>query len=258
MDVRDFAAMRLPRQLASPVSQVALWQLDLKDPVVSLRAAANCLNAAERDHAAALRRPADRLRFVATRSALRWLLGQALDCELDCAPDALTLETGPHGKPMLAMPGAPAFNVSHAGDHAWIALTQGRTVGGEQVGVDIEWMDPALDRDTLRGMTDHCLTPRERAWLELLPPPAWRHGFFTLWTAKEAVLKALGVGIADYLQHVSVMPGADGAVRRHVVLPEPGQGAGMAPHEAALARIQLYGLQAPAGYAAAMAWLPPA
>jgi len=254
MDIREFAAMRLPRQLASPVPDVALWQLDLKDAVVSLPAATNCLNAAERDHAAALRRPADRLRFVATRSALRWLLGQALDCALD----ALTLETGPHGKPRLAMPGAPAFNVSHAGDHAWIALTQARHGGGEQVGVDIEWMDPALDPDTLRGIADHCLTRRERAWLESLPPPATRHGFFTLWTAKEALLKALGVGIADHLQHVSVVPGAEGAVRRHAVLPEPGQGAAMAPHEAALARIQLYGLQAPAGYAAAMAWLPPA
>lgn len=256
MDVRNltFAAMWIPRQLPSPVPQVALWQLDLEAPS-SGEMATDCLSAAERAHVAALRRPADRQRFAATRTALRRLLGQALGC----APEALMLEAGPHGKPVLSMPGAPAFNVSHAGDHAWIALTQAHPGGGEQVGVDIEWMDPALDRDTLRGMAEHCLTPRERAWLESLPPQAWRHGFFTLWTAKEALLKALGVGIADHLQHVSVVPGADGAVRRHAVLPEPGQGAApMAAHAAALARIQLYGLQAPAGYAAAMAWLPPA
>lgn len=255
MDVRDFAATRLPRQLPSPVPNVALWQIDLTDSPIGQERAAGCLSAAERAHAAALRRPADQLRFAATRTALRRLLGQALECP----PDALTLEARPHGKPVLAMPGAPAFNVSHAGDHGWIALTRAHPGIGEQVGVDIEWMDPALDRDTLRGMADHCLTPRERAWLALLPPSAWRQGFFTLWTAKEALLKALGVGIADHLQHVSVVPGADGAICRHAVQPEPGQGAApMAAHSDALARIQLYGLQAPAGYAAAMAWLPPA
>ncbi len=68
------------------------------------------------------------------------------------------------------------------------------------------------------------------------------------------MLKALGIGIADHLQHVSVIIRAAGDAR-HAVVPESGL---PAAHAAALARTRLYALAAPDGYAAAMAWLPPA
>lgn len=252
MACRDLSRPDFPRRIPAPLPHLSLWQVDLHDPAhARVIAAADCLCPAEQAHCASLRQPADRRRFAGARVALRTVLAQ----RLGCAPSALRFRTGSHGKPYVEGPAAPAFNVAHAGDHAWIALAE---AGGE-VGVDIERIDPALGLAAMREMAAHCLTQRERAWLAPLPADAWPRAFFLLWTAKEALLKALGLGIADHLQHVSVVAegledGLGGACRLAVV-PESGQLAG---HAAALARMQLYRLAGPDGYAAAMAWVPSA
>lgn len=237
-----------PRRIPAPVPQLSLWQVDLNDPAHAARiAAAACLCSREQAHCATLRQAADRRRFSGARVGLRTVLAQ----RLGCAPSALRFRTGSHGKPYVEAPGTAAFNVAHAGDYAWIALAE---AGGE-VGVDIERIDPALGLAAMRELAAHCLTPRECAWLASLPAHAWPSSFFLLWTAKEALLKALGLGIADHLQHVSVVADGAGGACRLAVVPEPGQ---LAAHAAALARIQLYRLAGPDGYAAAMAWVPPA
>lgn len=235
-------------RLPSPVPTVALWQVDLVGHGIE-ELENDCLSPEERAHCASLRQAADRRRHAATRTALRGLLGQ----QLQCPPVSLRFVAGPHGKPRLDLPGAPAFNVSHAGDHGWLAV--GTAAGtNEAVGVDIERIDPTLQADLLHAMAAHSLTPRERVWLEARPPTSVQEAFFGLWTAKEALLKALGVGIAEHLLHVSVLPDPDGTTPRHMVMPEAGQ---FAAYATALARIELYALRAPDGYAAAMAWLPP-
>ncbi|SOZ17709.1 4'-phosphopantetheinyl transferase [Cupriavidus taiwanensis] len=252
MDCSNPSQAAFPRRIPAPAPQLSLWRVDLGDPLhAQAIAAADCLSTGERAHRATLRQAADRRRFTGARVALRTVLAQ----RLDCAPSALRFRTGSHGKPYLEDIAAPGFNVAHAGDYAWIALAE---AGGE-VGVDIERIDPALGLAAMREMAAHCLTPRERAWLAALPADAWLRAFFLLWTAKEALLKALGLGIADHLQHVSVVADGQGGAGRLAVVPESGQFAGeLAGHAAALARMRLYRLAAPEGYAAAIAWLPPA
>ncbi|MBB2917414.1 4'-phosphopantetheinyl transferase family protein [Cupriavidus alkaliphilus] len=252
MDCRNLPHAGFPRRLPAPVPQLSLWQVDLADPVhAAAIASASCLGPTEQAHCATLRQAADRRRFTGARVALRTVLAQ----RLECLPSTLRFRTGSHGKPYLEGIAAPAFNLAHAGDYAWIALAE---AGGE-VGVDIERIDPALGVAAMRELAAHCLTPRERAWLALLPADAWPRAFFLLWTAKEALLKALGLGIADHLQHVSVVAEGRGGAGRLAVVPESGQFAGqLAGHAAALARMRLYRLAAPDGYAAAIAWVPPA
>ncbi|SOY64375.1 4'-phosphopantetheinyl transferase [Cupriavidus taiwanensis] len=256
MDCKNLPHAAFPRRIPAPAPQLSLWRVDLGDPLhAQAIAAADCLSPAEQAHCATLRQAADRRRFRGARVALRTVLAR----RLDCAPSTLRFRTGSHGKPYVEDTAAPAFNVAHAGDYAWIALAE---AGGE-VGVDIERIDPALGLAAMRELAAHCLTPRERAWLALLPARAWPRGFFLLWTAKEALLKALGLGIADHLQHVSVVADGRGGAGRLAVVPESGQFAGefagqFAGHAAALARMRLYRLAAPDGYAAAIAWVPPA
>ncbi|WP_354675309.1 4'-phosphopantetheinyl transferase family protein [Cupriavidus alkaliphilus] len=252
MDCRNLPHAGFPHGLPAPVPQLSLWQVDLADPVhAAAIASASCLGPTEQAYCATLRQAADRRRFTGARVALRTVLAQ----RLECLPSTLRFRTGSHGKPYLEGIAAPAFNLAHAGDYAWIALAE---AGGE-VGVDIERIDPALGVAAMRELAAHCLTPRERAWLALLPADAWPHAFFLLWTAKEALLKALGLGIADHLQHVSVVADGRGGAGRLAVVPESGQFAGqLAGHAAALARMRLYRLAAPDGYAAAIAWVPPA
>ncbi|SFD47911.1 4'-phosphopantetheinyl transferase [Paracidovorax konjaci] len=210
-----------------------------------------------------LRQPADGVRAVRTRAALRRLLGERLGVP---APD-VPLGTGPWGRPRLASGTGPDFNVSHSGDCALIALSE----RGLAVGVDIERTDAILQG-----------TPVDRAALEALvlscreqgAAPAVRLPFPAVWTAKEAVLKCLGVGVAEHLAAVSLEedPVAPWPPARDLAADAGAGGVGWPPLDAPASgrclRVRLEGalqgfgvqactLPAPAGYAAALAWSDP-
>jgi 4'-phosphopantetheinyl transferase len=111
-------------------------------------------------------------------------------------PDKLRFVVNSYGKPRLRDESEIEFNVSHAGRFSLIALS----IGG-QVGVDIERADRAIDA---RALAAYVFSDRERQ--SALQTPG---DFIERWVAKESVLKALGLGISDYLQDVSILP-ADG------------------------------------------------
>ncbi|WP_158598541.1 4'-phosphopantetheinyl transferase superfamily protein [Achromobacter sp. K91] len=225
-----------PRQLPDPLPtgiQVFQLAVDLAAPVAESDLA--LLSSEETARAQRFHRHGDKVRFVSARAALRRLLG----ARLDCRPERLRFAANKHGKPRLdvacSADPAPYFNVSHAGDYALIALSD-----SVPVGVDIERRDPNCD---FAGLSRLVLSMQE---CEL--PAARRLDFFDCWTAKEAVLKALGLGVSEHLQRLSVLA------------PDPGEGS-----RYALRRVDLQGpcvdvlrLGAPSGYAAALAWQPDA
>jgi len=182
------------------------------------------LTAEERERALRFLRHADRLRMIATRAALRRLLGE----RIGVAPADLRFEAGLYGKPRLAI-GGLEFNVSHSGGHALIALAEHLPVG-----VDIERVDETAD---VAGLASIALTPQERDAIDVA-------GFFERWVAKEAALKALGLGIGEKLQAFSVWPGqGDLYELRHA--------------ETEWGDLRAARLEAPPGYAAALAWKAP-
>ncbi len=81
-----------------------------------------------------------------------------------------------------------SFNVSHSGNHGLIAIApDGR------LGVDIEDFSARSDED---GLIEAVLTPKEQSDLALLRGSEKLRKFLTLWTLKEALIKALGVGLS--------------------------------------------------------------
>jgi 4'-phosphopantetheinyl transferase len=107
---------------------------------------------------------------------------------LDLPPSAVPLETPPHGKPQLAASANSdlRFNLAHSGQLAVVAVTR----GGE-IGVDVERVRPVEHWPEISSRYFHA---EEAALLgaEAHETPAT---FFRCWTRKEAVLKAIGVGI---------------------------------------------------------------
>jgi 4'-phosphopantetheinyl transferase len=163
-----------------------LRKIDLKVWAVNLDCAggdASLLSTSERVRAGRLKRPQDRERSSQAYCAVRRIM--ALQLGVD--PRGLEFDTTTVGKPFLARPVRNLeFNLSHSGRHGLIAVANDRSVG-----VDIEVRRPMSD---LLGVALQIATPHEAKRLKQLPTSQVHSTFFDLWSRKEAVLKALGLG----------------------------------------------------------------
>lgn len=144
-----------------------------------LAALRETLGAAELQRADAFRKPEDQRRFIVAHAAVRHLLGE----HLGRAPASLAFVIGKHGKPELA-DGAVHFNLSHSGDLAAIA------VAPRPVGVDVE-ARRKIHRVT--ELAESRFAPGELARVMTAADP--QDEFLKIWTAKEAVVKATGLGL---------------------------------------------------------------
>lgn len=171
---------------------VWLWRTDLEESRCA--ELAGILSPAERAAAERFRFPRDRARAVISHAGLRLLLAG----HLNLPPESVAFVTGDSGKPRLAGTGAVSFNLSHSGVYAAAAVSRGR-----ELGIDIEQIRPDA---AWRDIAARFFSPEERAWLDSRVEPG---AFFRLWTAKEAVLKAAGTGLAAPLHRICVRPGED-------------------------------------------------
>src|SRR5260370_5373550 len=89
-----------------------------------------------------------------------------------------------HGKPRLLHYPKLAFSISHCGGALLVAVAR----AGE-VGVDLE-----MDGSTVTGLDTELCAPSERLWLST--GQDHDRTLIHLWTRKEAVLKAAGLGLA--------------------------------------------------------------
>lgn len=155
---------------------------------------AEWLSRDELDRAAKFVHASDGARFAAGRAVLRAILARY--CAV--APQALEFGYGAQGKPFVRAPRhAPQFNMSHANEHAVLAVARHC-----HVGVDLECLRP-FETD-FADIATQVLT-----WCEydtvLASPAAQRsEAFLRFWTAKEAVLKLLGTGLSIEPREVAV------------------------------------------------------
>ena len=166
----------------------------------AVRAASPLLSGVERQRAHRFAFDRDRHRFMVARALLRRLLG----ARLGTRPEAVELEYGPQGKPVLARRLASSglrFNLSHCDDLAVYAFSPGR-----EIGVDVEAVRPLRDADAIAARFFSASENRTYLSLDSRDRPL---GFFHCWTRKEAFIKALGDGLSYPLNRfdVSLAPG---------------------------------------------------
>jgi 4'-phosphopantetheinyl transferase len=134
------------------------------------------------------------------REPLRRLLGAYLGLPVE----SVLLVHGEHGRPELVPPWNQFlhFNWSHSGGKAIIAVARDVVPG-----IDIERV---RSRPRSSELADRFFHPDEAAALSVLDESCREIAFLELWTGKEAVLKALGRGVAFGLHrlHLVAEPGA--------------------------------------------------
>ncbi len=140
--------------------------------------------------------------YQSGRANLRRILGRYLGTE----PESLTFTAGQYGKPALDAaihPQPPQFSLSHSHGVGLLAVAR-----SAQVGVDIEWHDPARD---LEMLAINSFSARELAAWNRLEAPARGDSFFQTWVCKEAFIKATGRGLGYGLKRFDVIVGSAGA-----------------------------------------------
>ena len=169
---------------APPVGEALILLVDTAQWATHADAAEIILGAEERHRAARLHFARDRLAYVLSHALWRTALGTCLGLP---AADILIIKTV-SGQPHLPHT-AWATSLSHSGSWAAIALCAAATVG-----VDIE-RSPA--RVTLDELIATVCSPSEATHLEAFAASAREQALLALWTRKEALLKAFGVGLIE-------------------------------------------------------------
>lgn len=145
------------------------------------------LSLEELEKASRFRFQQDRERFVKSHALLRCVLSFYSKIE----PEKLAFGYGTHGKPFLSNPIEKPmnFNLSHSHNLVCCAITE-----SGKIGMDIEHICPEFD---FGAAMEIFFKESEIRAIKSLPENLQAQTFFRIWTRKEALGKALGVGLSQ-------------------------------------------------------------
>ena len=180
---------------------IHLWGVKLNGSASYLARCREWLDERERDRAARRVRTGDREQFVFAHGGLRAVLSRYLGID----PDLVAFDLGETSKPMLARDLRDCyditFNLSHAHGRALVAVSR-----AQEVGIDLE---PVRSDIQVENLSRRYFTQSEHTTIMQSAPDQRPAIFFRYWVAKEAVLKAQGIGLSG-LTGCEITLGADG------------------------------------------------
>ncbi len=121
------------------------------------------------------------------------------------APEAWRFHTNPYGKPTVDPDCGLRFNLSNSPGLVVCLIAQ-----GAEVGVDAEPIERA---EKIAELASEVLSPLELVQLEALRGPERLDRILSLWTLKEAYIKARGMGLSLPLSNVSFLFGGVEGIR---------------------------------------------
>jgi 4'-phosphopantetheinyl transferase len=146
------------------------------------------LSEVEKDRLARFRLEEDRQRFTIAHSLKRFCLSKLLGLNAT----ALTFTEGSKGKPSCDQRQGLFFNISHSGNWALLGVS---TIA--DLGVDVE----SWDREVGDSVLQYALNTEQIARVKNSSNP--QQQFMLYWTQKEAISKAIGLGISIDLKSLS-------------------------------------------------------
>ncbi|HEY5957984.1 MAG TPA: 4'-phosphopantetheinyl transferase superfamily protein [Polyangiaceae bacterium] len=173
-------------KLALTPDVIHVYDFKLTEDAKFVERALETLDDEEQTQAARYATVALKRRHVVSHGRLRETLGQ----HLGLAPSDVHYTKGELGKPALHPNHCSSlmFNLSHSGERCVIAVTREK-----EVGIDVEYRRALPD---WKAIASRFFSEREYAALSQLPESVRARAFFTIWTRKEAYIKALGLGLS--------------------------------------------------------------
>ena len=145
------------------------------------------LSTAELEKSSRFFRKEDKKSYLVSKYFLRILLSKFVDQQ----PADIEFQYGINKKPFLNYLN---FNISHTNNSILIGIST------KPIGVDLEYLDPSFN---FQDVLMNCFHPDEIVLIN--------NGFdstinfYTIWTRKEALLKATGEGLTDDLDQISTL-----------------------------------------------------
>lgn len=176
-----------PGVLTLQHDEVHVWRASLQMAQSRIETLSKVLSSDELCRAARFHFQKNRDHFMVGRALLRVILARYKDVE----PSELRFVSGLYGKPFLDNSFHKtelSFNLSHSQDFALYAIVKNR-----QVGVDIEYFNKKLQ---CRDLVERFFSAKEKDLWNSAPKEKSHEVFFSCWTRKEALLKAMGVGLS--------------------------------------------------------------
>lgn len=177
------------------VGSATVVHVDLSPCALRERYAASRLNTGEQMYRHRFRSARRKREFSLCRAALR-----AIVCHrLGCLNRDLSFGLSRYGKPFALVEGTRApvsFNLSHSGLHGLIAVAS-----AGRIGVDVE---ERRTRPDLVGTVRTIMSPHETRMLVGPSNGETNYHLYRVWTLKEALAKALGLGFSLDLTRVSL------------------------------------------------------
>ncbi len=200
MILKNVEWQKHPDTLELDGNQIDLWRIDLDKERHNTQKLLSYLSDSELDKAGRIPEGINKDRFIVSRGILRQLLSSYLHYD----PSAIPLGSNKHGKPEIArdkLSTPVEFNTSHSGNLILIAVTR-----NTEVGVDIESLREVKRLDKI---IDRYYTQAERSFVSSCASEKKNDAFFYIWTSKEAVIKARGLGVSSRLRDFDVLDHLD-------------------------------------------------
>jgi 4'-phosphopantetheinyl transferase len=189
MVIQPWQEAELGLEIAAGEIQVWSAQLDMEDSSRFLP----LLSTDERSRASRLKSKRIADFQLISRGILRILLGRYLDRK----PQLIEIANDQFGKPFFSKPenSQLSFNLAHSDNLALFAFGQ-----EVKIGIDVEKLVETRD---FNGISSIVFSQEERQFLTKSRNLV--HDFYSFWTAKEAILKAIGRGFAYPSNQFSVV-----------------------------------------------------
>jgi 4'-phosphopantetheinyl transferase len=134
-------------------------------------------------------------RFISSRGILRSILARYLEV----SPGEVSFRYGSYGKPFLAKSFENAgmeFSLSHSRDSMILGVTL-----EQRIGVDAEYSTRLPET---QAIARKFFSSEESELIQSSVGDARDEAFFRIWTGKEAVLKANGLGLTQRLSEIAI------------------------------------------------------
>ncbi|MEJ2284848.1 MAG: 4'-phosphopantetheinyl transferase superfamily protein [Desulfobacterales bacterium] len=187
-------------------NEIHIWQIDLDNSIFKTDDLIQVLSGDEIERAKRYHFLTDKKRFIVRRGLLRLILGSYLST----VPNDLNFYYKNNGKPAVyneLNKEIIKFNLSFSKGLALLGFTN-----NVEIGLDIEQMRNISEKDNI---VLQLFSDKEKEIFSSSPQNQREEVFFTIWSRKEALIKATGKGLYSDLTNIDVSLTSDETVKMY-------------------------------------------